>query len=235
MVNLREVSVFAAQERWEDLKETVANSLKLVIFMAVPSAVGLMVMAIPIVRVIFQRGGFTASDTRYTAYAVMGYSLGLFAYSCMKVYVPTFYALNDTRTPVRISLTAVGANLVINLFLVFVVLPTEFRYVGLALGTALSVCLSTFLLAGSFRRKLGSLEDYGVLPMARRTILAAALMGVLVHYLKVVLGGMWLPEELVGELVQLGSCILAGVAVYFGCSYLLGVREGTLFFQRLKT
>ncbi|UCF36179.1 MAG: murein biosynthesis integral membrane protein MurJ, partial [Acidobacteriota bacterium] len=108
IVNLKEVSSHAARKEFNELKETVANSLKLVAFLAVPSTVGLVVLANPIVDVLFERGDFLARDTEFTSYALMAYSLGLFAYSCLKVYVPTFYALNDTRTPVRISLTAVA-------------------------------------------------------------------------------------------------------------------------------
>ena len=76
VVNLRDVSLLATQEKWEELKETVAHCIKLISILAIPSAVGLMVLAVPIVRVLFERGGFTSADTLYTAYAVIFYSLG---------------------------------------------------------------------------------------------------------------------------------------------------------------
>ena len=225
VVNLRDVSVFATQEKWEDLKETVANSIKLISILSIPSAVGLMVLAVPIVHVLFERGEFTAADTLYTAYAVIFYSLGLFAYSCIKVYVPTFYALNDTRTPVRISLTAVASNLAINLILVFLILPREYGYVGLAFGTALSVTLSIVLLGKSFQRRLGSLQDYRVVPTCLKAAGAAGVMGVIVYLLNRLLQELWREMDLWQELLVLTICILVGMAVYFGCCQLLRIEE----------
>ncbi|MDA2933211.1 murein biosynthesis integral membrane protein MurJ [Acidobacteria bacterium AH-259-D05] len=234
VVNLREVSILAAQENWEELRETVANSIKLVSIMAVPSSVGLMVLAIPIVDVIFERGGFTPNDTLFTAYAVMGYSLGLFAYSCMKVYVPTFYALNDTRTPVRISMIAVFTNLVINLILVFWILPQEYRYVGLALGTALSVTLSHILLAKSFRQKLGSLQGYEVISTFSKTVVAAGVMGLIVYFLNRFFQEWWGEMNSWQELMALTGSILVGAVVYFGCCWLMRIQEIRYLFNRLK-
>jgi putative peptidoglycan lipid II flippase len=234
VVNLREVSVFAARENWEELKETVANSIKLISIMAVPSSVGLIILAVPVVDVLFERGGFTATDTLYTAYALICYSLGLFAYSGMKVYVPTFYALNDTRTPVRISIIAVLSNLFISLILVFFVLPEGYRFVGLALGTALSVTLSYILLARNFRQRLGSLQTYQVIPTFLKTVVAAVIMGLLVFLLNRYFSGLWEEMNLWQELISLAACILAGILSYFGCCRLMRVEETRFLTSWLK-
>jgi putative peptidoglycan lipid II flippase len=222
VVNLRDVSLLATQEKWEELKETVANSIKLISILAIPSAVGLMVLAVPIVHVLFER------------YAVIFYSLGLFAYSCLKVYVPTFYALNDTRTPVRISLMAVLSNLFFNLILVFFILPAEYAYVGLAFGTALSVTLSSVWLARSLQGRLGSLRDYHVIPTFLKTVAAAGVMGVVVYFLNRFFERFWMEMDLWQELVALTSYILVGIAVYFGCCLLLRIEETQHLIRRLK-
>lgn len=234
VVNLREVSVFAAQGNLEELKETVANSIKLISIMAVPSSVGLMVLAIPIVDVLFERGGFTAVDTLHTGYAVSCYALGLFAYSCMKVYVPTFYALNDTRTPVRISMIAVLSNLGINLVLVFFVLPEGYRFVGLAFGTALSVTLSYVLLARSFGRRLGSLHAYAVIPTFLKTVVAAVIMGILIFFLNQYFHKLWKEMDFWQELISLGACVFVGVVSYFGCCRLMRIKEIRFILRWLK-
>ena len=119
VVNLRDVSLLPLRKSGRNSRRRWPIPFKLISILAIPSAVGLMVLAVPIVHVLFERGGFTSADTSYTAYAVIFYSLGLFSYSCVKVYVPTFYALNDTRTPVRISMMTVVSNLSFNLILVF--------------------------------------------------------------------------------------------------------------------
>jgi putative peptidoglycan lipid II flippase len=223
VVNLREVSVFAAQEKWEDFKETVANSVKLISLVALPSAVGLIVLAVPVVRVLFERGAFTSQDTLLTAYALMAYSLGLFAYSCVKIYVPSFYALNDTRTPVRISLAAVGINLVANLLLIWL-LPDPYKHVGLAFGTAISVSMNTALLATAFRRRMGSLKQFHVVPAMAKTASAAVVMGLVVYFSHRLLGPR-LEGPLFLEITGLSLVIGVGIFIYFTLCYLLGVEE----------
>ena len=234
VVNLREVSVFAARNDWTQFKKTVADSIKLVSLMAVPSTVGLMVLAVPIVAVLFERGDFTRRDTLHTAYALVCYSLGLFAYSCMKIYVPTFYALNDTRTPVRISLIAVASNLSLNLLLVFVVLPHEYRYTGLAMGTALSVTLSNILLAKSFRARLGGLGGHGVPSTLLKTITAALVMGGVVFLVNQFFQSQWDGMSGLQEIASLTFCIVVGVVVYLVCCRVLRVEEMQLVFYRLR-
>lgn len=223
VVNLREVSVFAARERWRELKETVANSVKWIILLSVPSTVGLVVLAQPVVRVLFERGDFTPADTLYTSYAVAAYALGLLGYSCLKAYVPTFYALNDTRTPVRISMQAVLVNIVLNVFLVGV-LPAEYKFVGLAFGTAVSVSLNSSLLAYRFQERLGSLREYRVAATFWKSLLAALLMGmaVLAAYRFLESGG---SGSLAGQLVALLFSITGGFLVYLAGCYALGVGE----------
>ena len=233
VVNLRDVSVLAAQRSWEKLRETVANSIKLVAFLVVPSTIGLMVLAVPIVGIIFERGHFTSRDTMYTAYAVIFYAAGLCAYSCMKVYVPTFYALGDTVTPVKVSLLAVLVNLVINLVLVFLILPVGYRYVGLALGTALSVTLASVLLARGFKVRLGSLRPFGVTRMFWKSFGSAVVMGLCVYLINRFFEQRWAEMTFLGELSVLLVCLTVGIVVYFGCCRLLGVEESRYFFHRL--
>ena len=234
IVNLRDVSVFAAQKNWDELKETVANSIKLIMVMAVPSTIGLMVLAVPVVHVLFERGDFMARDTYHTAYALVCYSLGLVAYSGMKVYVPTFYALDDTRTPVRISVLAVASNLVINLVLVGFILPADIRYVGLPLGTALSVILSNVLIARSFKKRLGSLGPYSVLPTFLKTLLASSVMGVVVFFTSRLFH--WGGDEmgLIEKVTALALCIGTGVAVYLSFCQFLKVTEIRQLFRRMS-
>ncbi len=100
----------AARDR-EGLRQAFTSALVLALMITIPAAVGLAVLAEPIVALIFEHGRFTASDTAQTAAALVYYSLGLFAYAGVKVVVPVFYALHDTRYPVIGSFLAVGSNL----------------------------------------------------------------------------------------------------------------------------
>ena len=224
IVNLKEVSVFAAKGKYQDLKETVADSLKMISFLAVPSTVGLIILARPIVRVLFERGGFTSADTLATSYAVVAYSFGLFAYSCIKVYVPTFYALNNTRTPVRISLTAVAVNIFLNLTLILL-LPTGYKFIGLALGTAVSVSLNSTLLAISFRGRLGSLAKFHLRKTIGQVVTASLVMGLVVFVMDRTLEQRWGQIGTFTDLGILAACVVAGALTYGFASWLMKSRE----------
>lgn len=224
VVNLRDVSSHAAEGRLEDLKETVANSFKMVGFMAIPSSIGLLVLSRPIVDVLFERGGFTPLDTLYTSYAVMGYALGLVAYSSNKVLVPTYYALGDTKTPVRISILAVVGNICMSILLVLT-LPGDIRFVGLALGTAFSALLNSILLASGLVRRLGSFTQFGIGGTIAKVAVLSALMGCVVFLLQA-----WIEQTmgdmgLLDEIWTLGLVVGAGIAVFFSGAWLLKIRE----------
>ncbi len=234
VVNLRQVSHLAAEEKWEDIKATVAHSIKLISLLSLPSTVGLIVLANPIVELIFERGRFSSSDTTHTAYALMCYSLGLFSYSCVKIYAPTFYALGDTRTPVRSSIVAVATNISVNLALI-ALLPTGYKYLGLATGTSLSMGLNNALLAHAFRARLGTLQTYKVVSTVGKNMIAAGVMGVVLYALN-----QWFQSarESMGTLqllVSVSSSIGVGVLVYFVSCRLLGVEEVRYIFSRLRT
>ena len=93
------VSRYASQQDLEGLKMAFTSAMVMTLLITVPASVGLAILAEPIIALIFQHGRFTAFDTHQTASALIFYTLGLFAYSGVKVVVPVFYALNDTRYP----------------------------------------------------------------------------------------------------------------------------------------
>ena len=114
-------------------EDTIANGVSLMLMLNVPASVGLIVLAHPIVRVILERGRFTAADTLRTAAALQFYALGLLAYSVVRIVSPIFYALGRSRTPVTVSIITVLVNAGLNVVLVRVL---GFR--GLALGTSIA-------------------------------------------------------------------------------------------------
>jgi putative peptidoglycan lipid II flippase len=224
IVNLKEVSAYVAEKKMQQLKETVANSIKLVSFLTVPSTIGLIVLAVPIVELLYERGDFTASDTRFTAFAVTAYSIGLFAYSCNKIFIPTFYALDCARIPVRISFLTVLTNISINLFMIWI-LPSGVEFVGLALGTSFAALISNSLLRLSLRQKIGGLENQGVWISALKVMIAALIMGLAVFFLNQFLRSVVDSSELLFKVFTVGLTVITGILVYgVGC-WILKVDE----------
>jgi putative peptidoglycan lipid II flippase len=154
------------------LAATVASSLRLAACLTFPATVGLILFREEIVRLLYERGEFLPSDTLQTSQVVMLYGLALFAYSAVKILVPVFYALDDTRTPVRASVTAIAVKIVINFLLVA---PLGFK--GLAVATAAASWLNFVLLLRKLRHNLGDRPDRNALAMYSKIIVASVIMG----------------------------------------------------------
>jgi len=210
----------AAEQDMEGLRDTLRQALRLVAFLTIPSTVGLIVLAKPIVRLLFEHGRFTAADTRATAAALVFYTIGLFAYSSVKALAPAYYALGRPRVAVVASLSAVAVNLALNITL-FPVL----KYRGLALGVAAAAVVNAGVLLVVFQRRWGGLLRRDLAVLLAKVSAAAALMGVLVW------GSALLLERAVGTrgvganaLVALVPVVL-GVLAYGGVCLALRVDE----------
>jgi putative peptidoglycan lipid II flippase len=139
----------AARRDIPGLRATVEFALRLSAFVAVPAAVGLVLLGGPIVTVLFQRGEFTASDAAFTTQALAGYAVGLPAFSATRIAAQTFYALGDTRTPVWVGFLSVAANVVLALLLMW-----PLRQGGLALASSLSAYVNVLGLCWLLRHRL---------------------------------------------------------------------------------
>src|SRR5258705_2794254 len=166
------VSRHAARADAAAVRSTLADGLSLMLMMNVPATVGLIVLANPIVRVIFERRAFLPSDTAATAAALQFYAVGLLGYSIVRIASPAFYALGDSRTPVKISIAAVIANALLNLALVRIL-----GYRGLALGTSIAALFNAAALIWILHRRLDGLDDRHVLSSFARIIVASLGMG----------------------------------------------------------
>ena len=132
----------------------VAAVALVVVLVVVPAAVGLLVLAGPMTATLFGYGSFTARDVEMTQYGLMAYSWGLIGFSLVKVLAPGYFARQDTRTPVRVGLIALGVNMALNLL---VVLPAHYAgfatpFVLLATSTCISAAVNAFLLWRGLRR-----------------------------------------------------------------------------------
>ena len=201
-------------------RRTVADGLSMMLMLNIPATVGLMVLAPPIVRLIFERGAFTAADTAATAIAVQYYALGLVGYSVVRITSPVFYALGQNRTPVMVSVATVLANAVLNIWLVGLM-----GYRGLALGTSIAALFNAALLMFFLRKRLGGIEGGRISASLVRITIAAAIMGIAA--VAVDMGaGLWLPGAgLAPQLIRLGSTIGVAMVVLAASAYLLRVHE----------
>jgi putative peptidoglycan lipid II flippase len=154
----------AARRDHEALRATVGFSLRLALYVAVPAAAGLLVLGAPIVRVLFLRGEFAAEAAVATTQALAGYAVGLPAFSATRIAAQAFYALGDTRTPVRLSFVALAVNVVLALVLMW-----PLRHTGLALASSLAAYVNAAALCWLLRSRLGRLGGWDLLASLART------------------------------------------------------------------
>ena len=189
--------------------------------------VGLLVFRVPIVQLLFERGEFDRTLTLATADVVFFYALGLGAYVSTRVLVPTFYAIQDMATPVKIGAAAVLVNIGAS-----VLFMGPLGAGGLALATALSSFVNLGLLVFALRRRLGRLGAAPFLPSLLRLGAASAAMGL------VGLGILHLSDPLTVEPILRRAMILAlelaaSLAVFLGAAACLGSKELTSLFQKV--
>ena len=154
-----------------DFKRTLVSSLRLALFLTVPSAVGLIALRRPIVALIYERGSFHAGDTVQTAGALAFFAGGLVGYALIKILAPAFYAVDDSKTPARISLLSILFNLGLCALLV-----GPFGHRGLALSTALVATLNALFLFLLLRSRVGALGERELLSALARILLASAVL-----------------------------------------------------------
>lgn len=222
------ISRYAAVKDIGKLKETFSSSLTMAFCLTIPASVGLWLLAEPIIQIIFQHGAFTGFDTIKTAEALRYYAIGLFAYSSVKIMVPVFFALDDSKLPVIASFLAVAANLLfVSLFI------DHFQHRAIAMATSCSMIFNFLFLSVVLYRKVDgySLGYLGV--SLGKVFCGAVLMGVWVAILQ-----SWFAELFVkGIIMQIVGLVLiiASAAVLYGVVlYGLKVKELAFVVDRIK-
>jgi putative peptidoglycan lipid II flippase len=211
----------AAANNYEGLKKTLTFAVRIVAYITVPAAMGLMILREPIIRVLFQHGQFVAESTRLTARPLLYYSIGLPALACVKLIVPAFYSARDTKTPVIVASISFVLNIVLNIiFLQF--LFRRFQNGGPALATALATFFDFFTLFIIFRLRYGPMGMIDILRSISKISLCSLIMGagcmIANHYAKNALQGVFSLQLAVFTGMILGATLLyIGLTWIFHC------------------
>ncbi len=180
------LSRLASEGKIKDFRDTVSSSMNLVFLMTLPSACGLIVLGEPIVRLIYERGKFDATATSMTAIALAGYSIGLTGYAAIKILSPAFYALDDAKTPMMISIASIGVNFAGSYFLrewlsqygVTPETPHGYGHVGVALATSIVALVNFFALALLMRRRIKRLNGRDIIFSFTKIAAASAILSI---------------------------------------------------------
>jgi putative peptidoglycan lipid II flippase len=223
-----------AEQSMEQFSATIDWAIRLTLLLASPAAVALLVLAGPLTATIFGYGKFDARNIQMATYALMAYSWGLLGFSLVKVLAPGFFARQDTRTPVRIALTALAINMGLN---VFVVLPAKWLgfpvpHVLLATATCVGAAINTTLLWRGLRKAgvYHPAEDFW--SVVARIAGANTAMAAVLWWLAGDLQG-WIALSPLHRAARHALCIGIGASVYFAAIFALGLRYGD-FRTRLR-
>ena len=210
----------------EDARSALCSSVKSMMLIMIPAALGMFALSGLITEVIYQGGSFDSTATLRVSRALAVYVLGLGFYGFQKSMVPWFQAQNDMKTPLKVSMVTVGVNATLNILAVFL-LPEEWRHVGLAASTVVCALVGAVLLVWKARRRNGRTGlRHIVVPLAKMTAAALA-MALCLKALEPHLMGC-------AALIRLGLLISMGGAVYFGIMFLTMRQELKLIRRNMR-
>ena len=202
------------------LRDDLSLGLRLILAIGLPASAGLILVAEPITRLLFQQGEFGETDVARTAAMIAAYAAGVWAYCGIPVLYRGFYALGDRATPVKIGLLAVAFDLTLNLSLIW---PLAER--GLAVSTALSAVIQLIVLTWALQFRVGRLHWGEIVPAGVRALACTAAMTAVCW-----LAMRWLPDDSSKRtaLIQVLALLGLGAGAYFAAAVGVGLREVSL-------
>jgi putative peptidoglycan lipid II flippase len=224
-VVLPALSAHHASQSPQRFSATLDWSVRLVFLFVTPAAVGLLVLAGPLIATIYGYGQFGSRDVEMATYALMAYSLGLIGFSMVKVLAPGYFARQDTRTPVRVGMISFAVNMVCNVGIVLPVAKAGFPapHALLALSTGVSAFVNSALLFRGLRRSGVYHAAPGWSRLAVQVLIANIVMAIVLWWLAGDVRG-WLEARAAQRALRLSACVAGGAAIYFATLWLCGTR-----------
>jgi len=211
----------SASNHSEAVREVFTLSLRQILFLTIPMAVGLITLGEPLIRLLFERGAFNDDSTRFTHYALTFYAIGLAGHATVEIVDRVFYALHDTWTPVKAASMAFTINLVLGLTLMW----TPLNYGGLALANSLAALTEATVLMILIRRRISGFELMPLVRALSRTVAASLLMGLTIAMLPRLLQDRLALSTSIELPIVVALVVVAGGMVYFVFSFLLQSEE----------
>jgi putative peptidoglycan lipid II flippase len=221
-VTLPLVSKSAAVGNIPQFRAILAHGIRLAFLLTIPSAIGLSILAAPIISVLYEHGRFNAQMTQQTAGALQFYAIGLVSYSALKVLTPAFYAIGKRNTPMMVSFLAIAANLFLNWLFIYRI---GWGHRGLAFSTSMVATMNFILLYVLMWRETGRLETKHLLGALGKICVAGAVLAFVCWAANYLWLDRWEQMRLVKKTVLLLATIFAGVIAFFGTAFMLRVPE----------
>jgi putative peptidoglycan lipid II flippase len=230
-VTLPLLSRLAVAGERDAFRSELARGMRLAFLLTVPSTIGLMMLAEPIISVLYQHGRFSAWQTEQAAGALRFYAVGLCGYAALKVLVTAFYALDQRKTPMFVSALAVGLNLLCNWLFTF---HLGWGHRGLAFSTGLVASANFLLLYALMHHHLERLETARMLAMLWKVTVASLALLAVCAAARQWLFADWAQQGFAARLIGLLATVLAGMAAFLGAGIALRIEELQELLQALR-
>jgi len=223
------ISSHVAKNEINELRDTLSFTIRMNLFITIPATLGLIVLSYPINSLLFQHGNFTLNDTIATSNTAMYYALGLTFASCVKVLNPTFFALNDSKTPVKIGIITIFLNV---FFSIMFIKPLGYK--GLAVATSISAFFNFTFLFFILRNKVGKLDEIEILKSLIKISLASVCMAFICWLSAYVIQRNFNVNSILNKIIWVFVPMTLGIIVYVIISSLLKVKEVNIFLKTIK-
>lgn len=207
---------------------SIKKSINSVVILVTPISIGAIVLANPIVKLLFERGAFDSNSTKMTSIALMFYSVGMLAFGIREILNKVFYSMQDTKTPMINGALSILINIIFN-----IILSRSMGYAGLAFATSISAIVCVILLFINLKRKIGYFEQDKIIKTIIKTIIAAIIMGIITYYSYNVLNNI-LGNDFIVEVISLLAAVTIGAIMYGVLIILFKVEEINLIKDMFK-
>jgi putative peptidoglycan lipid II flippase len=180
-VSLPLMSKAVAHKNIDDMKETLNLSVRFSVILLIPAAAGLIVLGLPIIKVLFQRGKFDDIASILTNQALICYAIGLPAYAISKIFANTFFSFQDTKTPVKVAFFVMIIHVILCLYSMTII-----GVGGLALATSICAYINFIILAYKIRKKIGNLGIIKIIKSLSKAVVASVVMGIICYFIMLI-------------------------------------------------
>jgi putative peptidoglycan lipid II flippase len=223
------LSTQATKQDMESFRDTLSLGIRLVFFIMFPAMAGLITLRVPIINLLLEHGEFNRISTTGTAVALLYYAVGLWAFAGVRVVSQAFYSLQDTKTPVRIALLTLAANIVLSIILI----QTPLQHGGLALANSLTAALNIALLTKRLRKKIGRMDGRRIALSLMKIVPASIVMGLIGWW--VGRNPMWdSPGNTLVKIEWLGGGMAVSVLFYIAAMWALRSEELAFLWGMVK-
>lgn len=210
----------SSMKDYETFKKSISNTIRVLIFLLIPMTIGLITLRTPIVRLAYERGAFDFQGVIYTRTALAFYSIGMIGFGVQDILNKSFYALKDTKTPMKYGIISIIINIVLNIILV-----RSLDLAGLALATAIASISNGIFLYIALTNKIGSLDTKKIMITLMKVLIAAGTMSYITYSTYSILGQYIGMGTFIEKGITLIGSVSTGIIIYGAVTILFKVEE----------